>query len=80
MQLIISHAEAIRIFRATVELEKVIINITCNTVQDTYYKERINPHISTATDRLSVFLLWLFTMYGDIDRDTIKEEEKRSSR
>ena len=42
-----------------------------------YYKERSNPHISTVTDGLSVFLPQLFTTYGNIDRDIIKEEEKK---
>ena len=77
MRLTLAHAEAIRVFRDTVELEKALINITCNAVQDAYYKESINPHMSIVTDGLSVFLPWLFTTYGDIDRDTIKEEKKK---
>ena len=28
-------------------------------------------------DPISVFITWLFTTYGDIDRETIKEEEKK---
>ena len=43
MQLTLAHAEVIRVFRDTVELEKVLVNITCNAVQDMYYKEHINP-------------------------------------
>ena len=48
-------------------------------MKDTYYKERVNPHTSTVTEPISVFLTWLFTTYGDIDYDTIKEEEKHVS-
>ena len=33
--------------------------------------------MSTVTDGISVFLPWLFTMYRNIDCDTLKEEEKR---
>ena len=56
MRLTLAHAEDVRVFRDTVELEKVLINITCNAVQDIYYKEHIKPHTSTVTDRLSLFL------------------------
>ena len=73
------NTEAIRVYRETVELEKTLINLTCTAIDETYYKERINPHTSTVTEPLSVFLTWLFTNYGDIDHDTIKEEEKRVS-
>ena len=48
-------------------------------MKETYYRERINPHTSTVTEPLSIFLQWLFTNYGDIDHDSIKEEEKRVS-
>ena len=74
-----AHTDAVRIYRETVELEKILINLTCNAMQETYYQERINPHTSTVTEPLSDFLTWLFTNYGDIDHDTIKEEEKRVS-
>ena len=56
IRLTLTHAEAIRVFRDTVELEKVLVSITCNAVQDTYYKERINPHTSTVTEEIPVFL------------------------
>ena len=47
-----------------------------NAIQDTYYKERANPHISTVIEPLSTFLIWLFTTYGDIDHEFIKEQGK----
>ena len=55
------------------------MNLTCNSIEETYYRERINPHTSTVTEPLSVFLTWLFSNYGDIDHDIIKEEEQRVS-
>ena len=48
-------------------------------MNETYYRERINPHTSTVTELLSVFLQWLFTNYDDIDHTAIKEEEKHVS-
>ena len=77
MRLTLAHTEAIRVFFDTIESKKVLVNITYNAVQDTYYKERINPHTSTVTYRMSVFLPLLFTTYGNIDHDKIKEEEKK---
>ena len=56
-RLTLAHAKAIRVFRETVELEKVLINLTCIAMKDTYYKERVNPHTSTVTEPISVFLL-----------------------
>ena len=38
MQLALAHAEAIRLFRDLVELEKIIIKIKYNAIPDTYYK------------------------------------------
>ena len=55
-RLTLTHSESIRIYRETVELEKVLMNLTCNAMEETYYRERINPHTSTVTDPLSVFL------------------------
>ena len=55
-RLTLTHSESIRIYRETVELEKVLINLTCNAMEETYYWKRINPHTSTVTDPLSVFL------------------------
>ena len=74
-RLTMEHNEAIRTYRDTIELEKILINLTCNAMEETYYRERINPHTSTVTEPLSIFLQWLFTNYGDIDHDSIKEEE-----
>ena len=71
------HAEAIRLFRESLELEKVLVNIPCNALNDTYYKERINPQTNTVTEKLSDFLSWLFDTYGDIDSDTIADEAKK---
>ena len=42
-RLTMQHAEEVRIFRETVELEKVLMNLTCNTLEETFYKERVNP-------------------------------------
>ena len=77
--LMFTHAKAIRVFRKIVELEKVLVNLTCIAMKDMYYKERVNPHTNTVTEPILVFLAWLFTKYGDIDHDTIKEEEKHVS-
>ena len=74
-----AHSAAARLYRETVELEKVLINQACKAMTETYYKERINPHTGTITEPLSVFLTWLFSTYGKIDHETIKEEEKRVS-
>jgi hypothetical protein len=46
-------------------------------MSDTYYKERVSPHTNTVTESLSVFLSWLFTSYGEIDRDAISEQQKK---
>ena len=48
-------------------------------MKDTYYKECVNLHTSTITEPISIFM-WLFTTYGDIDHDTIKEEEYEYAR
>ena len=76
-RLTLEHDESVRLFRESLELEKVLINITCNALEDTYYKERINPQTNTVTEKLSVFLSWLFDTYGDIDSDTIAIEAKK---
>ena len=76
-RLTLHHAEGIRIFRETIELEKVLINLTCNALEETFYKERVNPQTNTVTEQLSVFLSWLFTTYGDIDSDAIGDTAKK---
>ena len=76
-RLTLAHTEAIRVFRETVEVEKALLNQTCAALDDTYYKERISPHTNTVIEPLSTFLTWLFTTYGDIDREAIKTEEKK---
>lgn len=75
-RLTLKHNENVRVYRKTVELEKVLIDLTCNAMEEMYYRERINPHTSTVTEPLSVFLTWLFSNYGDIDHDIIREKEK----
>ena len=50
------HGEQVRVFRETVKLEKVIINLTCKTLDENIYKERIILHTNTVTDELSVCL------------------------
>ena len=79
-RLIMAHAEVIRVFREMVEVEKDLVNLMCTAMKDTYYKERVNPHTSTVTEPISVFLTCLFTTNGDIDHDTIKEEEDHVSK
>ena len=78
-RLTLAHTESVRVYHETVELEKTLINLTCNAIKDTYYRERINPHTSTVTEPLANFLTWLFSTYGDIDHDSIKDEERRVS-
>ena len=58
-----AHAEAIRVFRETVELEKVLINLTCSAMAETYYKERVNPHTSTITEPISIFDLAFYYLW-----------------
>ena len=50
MRLTRNHTEAIRVYRETVELEKVLINLACKAMSERFYKERINPHTSTITE------------------------------
>lgn len=76
-RLTLAHAEAKRTFRETVQLEKTLMNQLCNALEETYYKEKISLHTNTIVEPLSTFLTWLFTTYGDIDCETIKDEEKR---
>ena len=45
------------------------------TIDDTYSKGRVIPHTNTVVEPLSVFMTWVFTTYGGIDCDIIKEEE-----
>jgi len=52
-RLTLASNDAIRIYRETVELEKILINLTCNAMKETYYRERITPHTSTFTEPLS---------------------------
>ena len=77
-RLTLAHTEAIRVFRETVEIEKALLNLICAAIDDTYYKERIIPHTNTVIELLSLFITWLFTSYGDIDRDAISEEQKKN--
>ena len=76
-RLTVEHAERVRVFRESVELEKVLVNQTCNALDETFYKERVNPATNTVTEKLSDFLSWLFTTYGDIDSDTIAHEAQK---
>ena len=72
--LTLAHAEAIYIFRETVEAKKALMNQLCATISETYYKERVSPHTNNVVNPLSVFMTQLFTIYGDINCDIIKEE------
>ena len=55
--LTLAHAEAIRVYHKTVELEIVLIILTCTAMTETYYKDCINPQTSTITEPLSIFIL-----------------------
>ena len=72
-----AHTESIIFFRETVEPEQVFTNQVCTAIEETFYKEVVNPHTNTVTDSILGFLTWLFTNYGDIESDIIAEEARK---
>ena len=76
-RLYMEHVDQVRVFRKTVKLEKFLMNLTCKALDETFYKEQINPHTNMITDDLSVFSSWLFSTYGDINSNILGEEAKK---
>ena len=61
-RLTLEHAMAVRICRESLKLEKVLINIACNALDNTYYMERINPQKNTVIEKNSNFCHGFFIL------------------
>ena len=74
------HKEAIRRFRESENVDKALKKQLAEAIPAFYLKRFRNPTTNTFTVSLSTILHYLFTTYGEITPDELREKEKKVTR
>ena len=69
------HKENIRLFRETIDVEKVLIKLIVGAVEPQYLKELRDNHTDTINNTVAEVLTFLFDRYGAIDSETLDDHE-----
>ena len=67
------HTENVRLFKETVNVEKALIKQLVKALPPIYTKSFRNPHSNSITDQLVTVLQTLFTTYGKVNDEEVKE-------
>ena len=71
------HKETIRLFRETVDVEKVLIKLIVGAVEPPYLKELRDHHTDTINNTIAEVLTFLFHRYGEVDSETLDTHEAK---
>ena len=71
------HKENIRLFRETIDVEKVLIKLIVGAVEAQYLKELRDHNTDTINDTVADVLAFLFDRYGEVDSETLDDHEAK---
>jgi hypothetical protein len=77
IRLAAEHKEAIRLFRETIDLEKVLKKQIVAAVNKDFLDELRNNATDNITQTVSEVLTHLFATYGQVDPDKLRKEEEK---
>ena len=71
------HKENIRLFRETIDVEKVLIKLIVGAVEAQYLRELRDHNTDTINDTVADVLAFLFDRYGEVDSETLDDHEAK---